>query len=91
MEIFLQPPNPEALSFEVDFQIQQVIVALRHSSIEIHGAGRFGDSQAAIVLKHDADVSVALEALEHAHIRVSHFVTFEFSELNSAIFASHGV
>ncbi len=69
MENFLQPPNPEALSFEVDFQIQQAIVALRHSSVAIHGAGR-----AVIVLKHEADVSAALGALEHAHIRVSHFV-----------------
>jgi len=33
MQIFLRPPNPEALSFEVDFQIQQAIVALRRSSI----------------------------------------------------------
>ena len=74
MEIFLQPPNPEALSFEVDFQIQQAIVALRRSSIAIHGAGRFGDGRSAIVLKHDADVPIALGALEHAHIRVSHFV-----------------
>ena len=31
MQIFLRPPNPEALSFEVDFQIQQAIVALRRS------------------------------------------------------------
>jgi len=75
MEIFLQPPNPEALSFEVDFQIQQAIVALQHSSIAIHGAGRFGDGRAAIVLKHNADAGAALEALERAHVKVSHFVT----------------
>jgi hypothetical protein len=74
MEIFLQPPSSEALSFEVDFQIQQAIVALRQSSLAIHGAGRFGDGRAAIVLKHDADVPAALGALEHAHIRISHFV-----------------
>jgi hypothetical protein len=72
MEIFLQPPNPEALSFEVDFQIQQAIVALRQSSVAIHGASRLGRS--AILLTRDSDVSTAMGALERAHIRISHFV-----------------
>lgn len=75
MQIFLQPPSPEALSFEVDFQIQQAIVALRRSSIMIEGAGRLGDGQSAIVLQRDDDVSTALSALESAGIRISHFVT----------------
>ncbi len=75
MQIFLQPPNPLALSFEVDFQIQRAIVALRSSSITIQGAGRFGDGLSAIVLQRDLDVSNALAALELAGIRVSHFVT----------------
>ena len=75
MQIFLQPPNPEALSFEVDFQIQQAIVALRRSSIIIRGAGRFGDGLSAIVLQRDTDVSTALATLELAGIRISHFVT----------------
>ncbi len=87
MEIFLQPPNPEALSFEVDFQIQQAIVALRHSSIQIHGAGRFGDGQAAID-KHDADVPVALGALEHARMRVSHFVMQRSNSANRIVRSS---
>lgn len=82
MEIFLQPPNPEALSFEVDFQIQQAIVALQKSSIAIHGASRFGDGLSAIVLKRDADVSAALAALERAHIRISHFVTQRHNSTN---------
>jgi len=34
MQIFLQPPSPEALSFEVDFHIQQAIVALRDNLTE---------------------------------------------------------
>jgi hypothetical protein len=74
MQIFLQPPSPEALSFEVDFQIQQAIVALRRSSIMIHGVGRFGDGLSAIVLKRDTDVPKALATLESAGIRASHFV-----------------
>ena len=82
MEIFLQPPNPDALSFEVDFQIQQAIVALRKSSIPIHGASRIGDGLSAIVLKRDADVSAALAALERAHIRISHFVTQRHNSTN---------
>ena len=73
--IFLQPPNPEALSFEVDFQIQQAIAALRRSSIRIQGAGRFGEGLSAIVLQRDTDASTALAALERAGIRISHFVT----------------
>ena len=75
MQIFLQPPNPEALSFEVDFQIQQAIVALRGSSVVIRGAGRFGGGQSAIILQRDTDVSRALAALQMAGIRISHFVT----------------
>ena len=63
MQIFLRPPNPEALSFEVDFRIQQAIVALRRSSIMIHGAGRFGDGSSAIILKRDAGSPTALTAL----------------------------
>jgi hypothetical protein len=75
MQIFLQPPSPEALSFEVDFQIQRAIVALRACSITIRGAGRFGDGLSAIVLQRDIDVSSALATLELAGIRISHFVT----------------
>jgi hypothetical protein len=75
MQIFLQPPNPQALSFEIDFQIQKAIVVLRRSSITIRGAGRFGDGLSAIVLQRDHDVSNALAALELAGIRISHFVT----------------
>jgi len=75
MQIFLRPPNPEALSFEVDFQIQQAIVALRRSSIMIHGAGRFGDGSSAIILKRDADGPTALTALGRAGLRISHIVT----------------
>ncbi len=75
MEIFLQPPNPEALSFEIDFQIQQAIVALRRSSVAIHGANRFEDGRSVIVLKHDDEAAAALQALDHAHVRVSHFMT----------------
>jgi hypothetical protein len=82
MEIFLEPPNPEALSFEVDFQIQQAIVALRRSSVAIYGATRFGDGLSAIVLKRDADVSAALAALERAHIRISHLVTQRHNSTN---------
>jgi hypothetical protein len=74
MEIFLQPPNPEALSFEVDFQILQAIVALRESSIMILGASRLDDGLSAIVLQRDTDLSTALQALQSAGIRISHFV-----------------
>ena len=74
MQIILEPPKPEAPSFEVDFQIQQAIVALRRSSITIRGAGRFGEGLSAIVLQRDADVSAALTALKLAGIRVSHCV-----------------
>lgn len=75
MQIFLRPPNPEALSFEVDFQIQQAIVALRRSSIMIHGAGRFSDGSSAIILKRDADGPTALTALGQAGLIISHIVT----------------
>jgi hypothetical protein len=74
IEIFLQPPNRQALSFEVDFQIQQAIVALRRSSILIHGASRFGDGASTIVLKRDSNLSAALGALDRVGIRISHFV-----------------
>jgi hypothetical protein len=79
MQIFLQPPSPGALSFEVDFQIQQAIVALRGSSVAIQGAGRFGDGLSAIVIQCDSDVSPAMTALESAGIRISHFVTLALS------------
>jgi hypothetical protein len=79
MEIFLQPPNPDALSFEIDFQSQQAIVALRRSSVAIHGASRFEDGRSVIVFKHDAEAAAALEALERAHVRVSHFITHVYS------------
>jgi len=75
MQIFLQPPSPEALSFEIDFQIQQAIVALSGSSVMIGGAGRFSGGLSAIVLQRDTDVSPALAALQLAGIRISHFVT----------------
>jgi hypothetical protein len=75
MQIFLRPPNPEALSFEVDFQIQQAIVALRRSAIRIHGAGRFGDGSSAVILKRDADVRAARAALERAGLRISRIAT----------------
>jgi len=75
MQIFLQPPNPEALSFEIDFQIQQAIAALRRSSIRIQGAGRFGDGLSGIVLQRDADLPAARAALEKAGIRVADFTT----------------
>jgi hypothetical protein len=52
-----------------------MIVAMRQSAVAIHWAGRFGDGLSAIVLKRDADVPVAVGALERAHIKISHFVT----------------
>jgi hypothetical protein len=85
MQIFLQPPNPQALSFEVDFQIQKAIVALRRSSITIRGAGRFGDGLSAIVIQRDLDVSNAMAALELAGIRISHFVTLSWTSDQQAV------
>ncbi len=74
MQIFLQPPNPEAPSFEVDFQIQQAIAALRRSCIVIQGAGRFGDGRSAITLQRDTDLTTVQAVLELARIRISHIV-----------------
>ena len=55
MRILLQPPRPDAPSFEVDFEIQKALVALHGYSIKIRGAGRFGDGAAAIVLQRETD------------------------------------
>lgn len=71
MRILLQPPRPDAPSFEVDFEIQKALVALHGSSIRIRGAGRFGDGVAAIVLQRDSDAGQALAALKEAGIRAS--------------------
>jgi hypothetical protein len=71
MRILLQPPRPDAPSFEVDFEIQKALVALHGYSIGIRGAGRFGDGAAAIVLQRDTDLTRALTALRKAGIRAS--------------------
>ena len=71
MRILLQPPRPDALSFEVDFEIQKALVALHGYSIKIRGAGRFGDGAAAIVLQRENDAGAALAALKQAGIRAS--------------------
>jgi len=69
MRILLQPPRPDAPSFEVDFEIQKALVALHTYSIRIRGAGRFGDGAAAIVLQREIDATLALDALRNAGIR----------------------
>ena len=71
MRILLDPPRPDARTFEVDHQIQTALVALHHSFIRIRGAGRFGDDGAAIVLERDTDADTALTALSRAGIRAS--------------------
>jgi hypothetical protein len=71
MRILLQPPRPDAPSFEVDFEIQKALVALHTYSIRIRGAGRFGDGAAAIVLQRENDATQALAALRNAGIRAS--------------------
>jgi hypothetical protein len=71
MRILLQPPRPDAPSFEVDFEIQKALVALHGYSIKIRGAGRFGDGAAAIVLQRETDADRALAALKDAGIRAS--------------------
>jgi hypothetical protein len=71
MRILLQPPRPDAPSFEVDFEIQKALVALHGNSIKIRGAGRFGDGAAAIVLQRENDAARALAALRGAGIRAS--------------------
>jgi hypothetical protein len=68
MRILLQPPRPDAPSFEVDFEIQKALVALHGYSIAIRGAGRFA---AAIVLQRETDAMRALAALKDAGIRAS--------------------
>jgi len=75
MKILLHPPRPDARTFEVDHQIQTALVALHHSLIRIHGAGRFGDDSAAIVLERDTDADLALAALNRAGIRASVIAT----------------
>ena len=71
MRILLQPPRPGASSFEVDFEIQKALIALRGYSIKIRGAGRFGDGTAAIVLQRETDTGRALAALKDAGVRAS--------------------
>ena len=71
MQIFLQPPKAEAPSFEVDFQLQQAIAALRRSRIVILGAGRFG-GRSVVALQRDTDLPAARAALESARVRISH-------------------
>ena len=77
MRILLDPPRPDARTFEVDHQIQTALVALHHSLIRIRGAGRFGDESAAIVLERDRDTDIALAALSRVGIRASVMVTRE--------------
>ena len=77
MRILLDPPRPDARTFEVDHQIQTALVALHHSLIRIRGAGRFGDDSAAIVLERDRDADIALAALNRAGIPASVMATPE--------------
>jgi hypothetical protein len=77
MRILLDPPRPDAHTFEVDHQIQTALAALHHSLIRIRGAGRFGDDCAAIVLERDGDAEIALAALNLAGIGASVMVKQE--------------
>jgi len=72
MQIFFGPPNPERYSFEGRFSSPAGDVALRRSSIMIHGAGRFGDGSSAIILKRDADGPTALTALDGPGLNIPH-------------------
>ena len=71
MRILLQPPRPDAPSFEVDFEIQKALVALHGYSIKIRGAGRFGNYSASILLERDGDADSALTALKRVGIRAA--------------------
>ena len=68
MRIILDPPTPDAPSFEIDHQIAVALATLSGSLVRIRGAGRFGSNRASIILQREADAETALAALERAGI-----------------------
>jgi hypothetical protein len=68
MRILLDPPKPEAPTFEVDHQIATALAILHNSFIRVRGAGRFGNRGASIVLERDGDSETALAALQNVGI-----------------------
>jgi hypothetical protein len=71
MRILLDPPNPDAPSFEIDHQILIALVALHSSLVRIRGAGRFGAHSASILLERDGDADMALAALNSVGIHAA--------------------
>ena len=71
MTILLDPPKPDAPSFEIDHQIAVALAALHDAFVKIRGAGRFGDKTATIVLQRDGDADMALAALNSVGIRAT--------------------
>jgi hypothetical protein len=71
MRIVLDPPKPNAPSFESDHQIAVALATLHGSSIKIRGAGRFGSRSASILLERDGDVDTALAVLDSVGIHAT--------------------
>jgi hypothetical protein len=71
MTILLDPPKPDAPSFEIDHQIVVALATLHGALIRIRGAGRFGGDSATILLESDVDAETALVALNSVGIRAA--------------------
>jgi hypothetical protein len=71
MTIVLDPPKPNAPSFEIDHQIAVALATLHGSLIKIRGAGRFGGRSASILLERDRDADTALAVLDSVGIHAT--------------------
>lgn len=80
MRILLDPPKPDAPSFEIDHQIALALAKLHDSLIRIRGAGRFGQHRASILLEREADADTALAALNSVGIHATREGTVERSK-----------
>jgi hypothetical protein len=71
MTILLDPPKPDAPSFEIDHQIVVALATLHGALVRIRGAGRFGGYSATILLEREVDAETALVALSSAGIHAA--------------------
>jgi hypothetical protein len=71
MRILLDPPKPNAPSFEIDHQIAVALATLHGSFVKTRGAGRFGSRSASILLERDEDGDTALAVLDRIGIHAT--------------------
>ena len=71
MTILLDPPKPDAPSFEIDHQIVVALATLHSALVRIRVSGRFGSHSASILLEREGDADTALAALNNVGIHAA--------------------